>query len=173
MGDRSVPTDPAGSARRRWSRRRVSDRRAVERDGIGARDGRVRLLLECASRESPSLIASLLERLGYDVQVCEGPAAVPCTLVEEGTCPLVEQSDVVVNLLGPGTAHEEIAAVVSSLPGPPLVLASLHGQPLESPSGTVRIPGVLTRHKLAAGVRCAIGSVDASRQTHAGGGPRA
>lgn len=144
--------------------RRTSTQLA-EASGVSA--GNIPTLVAALSR------SSLLERLGYDVQICEGPAAVPCTPVEEGTCPLVEQSDVVVNLLGPGTAHEEIAAAVSSLPGPPLVLASLHGQPLESPSGTVRIPGVLTRHKLAAGLRCAIGSVDASRQTHAGGGPRA
>ena len=77
-------------------------------------DPRLRVLLECEPSASPSIVASVLERHGYSVRVCEGPTVHRCSLLEKGACELVDGTDVVVNMLhetgdGP-TVHEEVLA---------------------------------------------------------------
>ena len=57
---------------------------------------RVRVLLECPPAESPSIIASAIERRGYAVRTCEGPSVKPCALLDHGACALVDGADVVV-----------------------------------------------------------------------------
>ncbi|MFN8018715.1 MAG: hypothetical protein U0P45_11390 [Acidimicrobiales bacterium] len=70
--------------------------------------GRVRVLVECPPQRSPSLVASLLEREGYEVRTCEGPTARRCDLLQHGSCTLVSGADVVVNMLGSQPEGREI-----------------------------------------------------------------
>ena len=75
-------------------------RRRTARQSWGTReDDRVRVLLECEPHASPSIIASVIERHGFAVRTCEGPATGPCDLLDGGHCSLVDDADVVVNML--------------------------------------------------------------------------
>ncbi|MGB2756863.1 MAG: hypothetical protein WBD02_04290 [Acidimicrobiia bacterium] len=86
---------------------------------------RPRVLLECPSDLSPSIIATVIERHGMDVHICEGPAdGGKCSLLDSGTCDAVNEADVVVNMLGQRRAHgRQIAEAVRTMPdGPALVI---------------------------------------------------
>ena len=64
---------------------------------------RTRVLLECAASSSPSIIARVVERHGFDVRTCEGPGdRGGCDLIDHGACALVSGADVVVNMLAAG-----------------------------------------------------------------------
>ena len=86
---------------------------------------RPRVLLECPAERSPSIIATVMERHGMDVHICEGPAhGAKCSKMETGLCPAVDEADVVVNMLGQDHSYgRRIAEAVLTLPdGPALVL---------------------------------------------------
>lgn len=71
------------------------------------KSGSPRVLLECAPHDSPDIIAEVIRREGYEVAVCTGPdQSHPCDLLEHGSCALVGDADVVVNLLGSQTGNE-------------------------------------------------------------------
>lgn len=89
---------------------------------------KVRVLLECPSSSSPSLIAGMLERHGYGVRVCEGPdRRHACPLLDGGTCGLVNGADVVVNLLqhGPEPEARQVLGALSDERRPPAIVAEL------------------------------------------------
>jgi hypothetical protein len=72
---------------------------------------RVRVLLEYPHHATPRVIAGVLERAGYESLVCENSEH--CRLVWKGTCPLVDDADVVVN--GFGLRTPEHRAIVESI----------------------------------------------------------
>jgi L-amino acid N-acyltransferase YncA len=75
--------------------------------GWGRRGTRPRVLVEAASWWDPPQAAALREA-GYDVRQCRGPGvrgAPPCPLLTTGSCPLVEQADVVLCLLADADAR--------------------------------------------------------------------
>jgi hypothetical protein len=72
------------------------DHTSWSNDGVD----RPRVLLECPSAASPSIIADLVARSGYEVRTCIGPEGRHrCDLVDSGSCELVSGADVVVNML--------------------------------------------------------------------------
>jgi hypothetical protein len=84
---------------------------------------RVRVLLECPPSDSPSIIASAIERRGYAVSICEGPSVQPCELLENGACALVDGADVVVNMLGSTPSEIPVLPAVAGLRRYPAILA--------------------------------------------------
>lgn len=88
---------------------------------------RPRVLLECPSTSSPSIIADLVARSGYEVRTCTGPETLHgCDLVERGACELVAGADVVVNMLGVRREDgREIAEAVMSERRPPKVIVEV------------------------------------------------
>lgn len=89
-------------------------------DGDGDRP---RVLLECPPEESPAIVASLLERHGYEVRTCDGPRATTCELLDHGVCPLVDGADAVVNLLGSEPDDRTVLDAVARIRRPPAVVA--------------------------------------------------
>lgn len=82
-----------------------------EPDWPADREGATRVLVEYPSFATPSVVADVLERAGYDPIVCEGPgdANGVCRLLEAGQCPLVDEADIVFNGFGLGTSeHRQI-----------------------------------------------------------------
>jgi hypothetical protein len=127
-------------------------------------DDRVRVLLECAPDDSPSIIATTIEREGYAVRTCNGPGDVVCDLDRHGACDLVEGADVVVNLL-PGAEGRQLADRIASARRPPAVvaqvLAGAEGSPAPdaagAPRGTVvRVRTPPTRRSLLDAIRTAL-----------------
>jgi hypothetical protein len=113
---------------------------------------RPRVLLECPPEASPFVVADVLERAGFEVEVCEGPTdRAACPLTTGGSCPAVEGADVVVNLLGMGPEHgaEVLSGVRDTYPQVPVV---------------VEVPAPLRAHHGAelAGVRVATSPVTAA-----------
>ena len=86
---------------------------------------RVRVLLECPPSDSPSIIASAIERRGYAVRTCEGPSLGPCALLEDGACALVDGADVVVNMLGTTPREARVLPAVAGLRRCPAVVAEV------------------------------------------------
>jgi len=90
------------------------------------RGTRPRVLLECPAEESPGIVASVLDRAGFDVVVCEGPVADRrCPLAAGEGCPTIHAVDVVVNMLGASTAEqaEVLPALAQAGPRPPAIVA--------------------------------------------------
>lgn len=114
-------------------------------------EGRVRVLLECEARDSPTIIASLVERHGFDVRVCEGPEEAPCDLVCKGSCELVDGADVVVNLLRGTDPDGEILDEVAGMRRPPAVVTTRSGD-APAPEHVVTIPDPVTRRALIHGI---------------------
>lgn len=86
-----------------------------------------RVLLECPATASPSMIARVVERQGFQVRTCDGPAdRGGCDLIDHGTCGLVAGADVVVNMLDAADpeAHDVLAAVTDER-RPPAVVVEL------------------------------------------------
>lgn len=86
---------------------------------------RTRVLLECPVEASPSIIASVVERAGYAVRTCEGPAQGPCDLVCQGSCGLVDGADVVVNMLGYGESGRQVLKLAAEGRRPPGLVVEL------------------------------------------------
>jgi len=62
-----------------------------------------RVAVECDDPATTAAAVAVLQAAGHEVAVCAGPDAHHrCPLLEQDRCPLVEGSDVVVNLLGFG-----------------------------------------------------------------------
>jgi hypothetical protein len=98
-------------------------RRNARQPWSEAPEPRIRVLLECGPEAAPSIVASVIERHGYEVRTCEGPGSGPCDLLADGACALVDGADVVVNMLGGrGSA---VLAHVSGLRRPPAVVAEM------------------------------------------------
>lgn len=93
----------------------------------GAGHGRrARVLLECPAEESPGIVASVLDRAGFDVVVCEGPVGTRrCPLAAGEGCATVHAVDVVVNMLGTSTPEqaEVLPALDQAGRRPPPVVA--------------------------------------------------
>jgi hypothetical protein len=90
-----------------------------------ADESKVRVLVECPPAGSPSIVATVLEREGYEVRTCEGPSAHPCDLLTDGTCGLVDGADVVVNLLGSDPIGRDVLRAASAIRRPPAVVAEM------------------------------------------------
>lgn len=89
------------------------------------RRGRGRVLVEEPDRAVAWATERLLEREGYDVAVCGGPAVIGrCPLVEDGACPLAEGADVVLNDLSLVRQGDRavILAIRARLPETPLIV---------------------------------------------------
>jgi hypothetical protein len=131
-----------------------------------AHPSKVRVLLECPPEESPHLIASLLGREGFAVEVCEGPSIGACPLITSGACALVDQADVVVNLLETSDDGPRVAPAIESLRRSPALVVErprpgttslLVGPatPAASTAATVLHPP-LTRRSLIAAIKEAL-----------------
>ena len=133
-------------------------------------DPRLRVLVECDYADSPSLVASLIERHGFAVRTCEGPGAAPCDLHEHGACQLVDGADVVVNLLRDPEARQRVAHEVASVRRPPAVVAQ--GPPDPEVGGTVTwIAPPVTRNALISGITAALREHGAPTPTWGDGTP--
>jgi hypothetical protein len=98
-------------------------RRSARQPWSNTEDDRVRVLLECGPEAAPSIVASVIERHGYEVRTCEGPTSTPCDLLAGGACALVDGADVVVNMLGaPG---RNVLEGVAGTRRPPAVIAEM------------------------------------------------
>lgn len=86
-------------------------------------DPRVRVLLECEPADSPSIIASIIERHGFSVQTCGGPREHRCSLLDDGVCELVDGADVVVNLLRSPPTGANVLQAVAHLRRAPAIVA--------------------------------------------------
>lgn len=101
-----------------------------------------RLLVET---EDPSLaIADFVDfsAAGFDVVCCSGPReGDPCPATEGRNCPLVEDSDVVLNQLTDRNTQKAVLDGVSrTAPGVPMVVALPAGVDLDLPDGCVPLP---------------------------------
>ena len=103
---------------------------------------RPRILIIEDERALTKVLAYNLEREGYDVAVCGGPATLPggrCPLVEGFGCPLADHADVIIHALGTGEdASGDPGGAVLAAHGrghpwtPTIVVRSLdqqHGRP--------------------------------------------
>jgi hypothetical protein len=103
-----------------------------------AHPSRVRVLLECPPEESPHLVASLIEREGFAVEVCEGPSAGACPLITSGACALVDRADVVVNLLEASDAGRQVAPAIESMRRSPALVVE---RPRPGTARRLAVPG--------------------------------
>lgn len=88
-------------------------------------DDRVRVLLEFGPESSPSIMAAIIERHGFEVRSCEGPDHDHgCDLIENGMCALVDGADVVVNMLSTPLDAPMVLDAVTGLRRPPAVVAT-------------------------------------------------
>jgi hypothetical protein len=99
--------------------------RQVRSGWTKADESKVRVLVECPPAGSPSIMATALEREGYEVRTCEGPSVRSCDLLTDGTCGLVDGADVVVNLLGSDPTGREVLRAASAIRRPPAVVAEM------------------------------------------------
>jgi len=124
-------------------------RRSARQPWSDAPDPRARVLLECGPEAAPSIVASVIERHGYEVRTCEGPGSGPCDLLQDGACALVDGADVVVNMLG--TSGSTVLAQVSGQRRPPAVVAEMTRPQVKAvarsgPDGTVPAEHVTVVH---------------------------
>ena len=99
--------------------------------------GNIRVLLECPPEQSPDIVASVLERSGFDVVVCEGPAAHErCPLALGQYCTTVQGVDVVLNMLGTHSPErtEVLPAMIRSGPCAPAIVAMVDELDSDTPS---------------------------------------
>jgi hypothetical protein len=84
------------------------------------------VLVEYPPAGTPTVLADILERAGYDTMVCDGPADRPetCRLLQSGDCDLAAGADVIFN--GFGLAEPEHQEIIERLrathPDTPLVV---------------------------------------------------
>ncbi len=107
--------------------------RRQNHDWSGEPPERPRVVIECPPQASPSIIADVIERHGMAVRVCGGPdVSGGCDLIDHGSCSLVTNADVVVNMLG--QHHEggrQVAAAVQAERRPPAVVLEMSQRDLE------------------------------------------
>ena len=110
----------------------------------GASDGRVRVLLECEPESAPSIIASVIERHGFDVKTCEGPKVHSCDLLDDGACPLVSGADVVVNMLhNRVTSGRSVLEEMTEMRRPPAIVSEMtHPQVVAASNGDPEFPPI-------------------------------
>ena len=113
-------------------RRRTKDRQDPPKPRQGAdvwpdrADGRPRVLVEYPPAGTPTVLADVLERAGFDTMVCDRPADDPesCRLLQAGSCDLAAGADVIFN--GFGLAEPEHQEIIDRLrathPDTPLVV---------------------------------------------------
>jgi hypothetical protein len=93
----------------------------------GPRDpDRVRVLIEYPREGTPTVLADVLTRAGYEPLVCQGPSDDPasCRLLRNGECALAAGADVIFN--GFGLGAEQHRHIISELraahPDTPLIV---------------------------------------------------
>ena len=96
--------------------RHLRKAREIEPGDWGPRVGKARVLVENPDRAELWAFADLLQKAGYDVATCSGPAHADgehtrCPLVERDVCPLVEGADVVVSTSTLADGREILAAL--------------------------------------------------------------
>ena len=114
-------------------RRRPKDRQDPPRPGhepdawpADRVEGRPRVLVEYPPAGTPTVLADVLERAGFDALVCDRPADHPesCRLLQGGACDLAAGADVIFN--GFGLAEPEHREIIARLraghPDTPLVV---------------------------------------------------
>jgi hypothetical protein len=76
---------------------------------------RPRVLIEYPSAGTPTVLAEVLSRVGYESAICERPADRPqsCRLLRTGECALAAGADVIFN--GFGLANAEHRQIISEL----------------------------------------------------------
>lgn len=95
------------------------------------------MLLECAPESSPAIVATILERAGFEVATCVGPAEHErCPVACDAHCSALHKVDVVVNMLGTKTPErrEVLGAVASTGPRRPPIIAMVD-DPDDAPVG--------------------------------------
>jgi hypothetical protein len=99
-----------------------------------------RVLLECPSHASPSIVAAALRQEGFEVAVCEGPhGKSTCALVRDGSCTLVDGADVVVNLFGiPEQRYVDILEGVKRTGAGTPIVVEVPGPEAREHEGTLR-----------------------------------
>ncbi len=129
---------------------------------------RVRVLLECPAPDSPSIIASAIERRRYAVRTCEGPSAGSCALLDDGACALVDGADVVVNMLGATPRESRVLPAVAGLRRCPAIVAEVRSRASvavsrgdasvvpESPDAIIELRAPVTRSELFSGIEEAL-----------------
>lgn len=127
--------------------------------------GRVRVLIECQHTDSPAIIASVIEREGYEVRTCLGPDAGSCDLVDNGHCGLVDGADVVVNLLRDPVEGPRIAQAVGSVRRPPAQVVErphpkAHAEPEPTASRGAVVHPPVTRASLVMAINDALSERD-------------
>lgn len=140
--------------------RRHQQRERWDDDG----DDRVRVLIECAAPDSPSIVATTIERAGYATRTCPGPGEVACDLDRHGACDLVDGADVVVNLL-PSEEGLALAGRIASSRRPPAVVAQVRSSSHRAATGwtdpsaaggVVAVRAPATRRALLAAIQTAL-----------------
>lgn len=117
-----------------WPKRRTRRHEPPQTPWQPTNLGGIRVLLECPPEESPDIVASVLEQEGFDVVVCHGPADHErCPMAVGEYCGALQGADVVLNMLGSGSAQraEVLAAVARGGPRPPAIVAMTDGPELE------------------------------------------
>jgi hypothetical protein len=114
------------------------------------------VLLECAPHNSPGIVSHVLQRAGFDVVVCEGPAdRERCPVACGGDCRALGSVDVVVNMLGTTTPGcREVLGAVAARDDRPPVVAMVDGG--DAPPGVRTFSRRATADQLARAVRAAI-----------------
>ena len=88
--------------------------------------------MECPPEKSTTIIAGVIEQAGYAVRSCEGPhARHGCELIDDGTCVLVSEADVVVNMLGLRRDGAPVVEAVRNRRRPPAVVVEAYDRDVE------------------------------------------
>jgi len=111
-------------------------RRSARQPWSDCEDQRVRVLVECEPEFAPSIIASVIERHGFEVRTCEGPHGAGCDLLDNGACVMVDGADVVVNMLCNREPGLRVLNEVAGLRRPPAVIAEMTHPQVLSATGT-------------------------------------
>ena len=128
----------------------------------GEPDDRIRVVLECPPEKSGGIIAHVIEQAGYAVRTCEGPTARHgCELIEDGSCALISEADVVVNMLGPRRDGAPVVEAVRSRRRPPAVVMEAYERDLEQvdldPTGLTLLDSPVRTEALFAAIEKALG----------------
>ena len=142
----------------------------------GPEGDRTRVLMEIPASSSPSVIADMVERHGFEVRTCEGPGdRGGCDLIDHGACALVSGADVVVNMLHAGDAgggdvldaviHERRPpAVVAEFTQPHQDRATSAGSPATPEQAWTVLTTPVTSKELLAGISEAADRAGGSRR---------
>ena len=139
---------------------RKHGRRDTDRWPVVADHDRPRVLIEYPSAGTPTVLADVLRRAGYDPVICDGPAVRPgtCRLLQTGACDLAAEADVIFNGFGLSKAqHREIISELrATYPGTPVVVETTRLQAEANADvldGCTRCESALTSRALVEAVR--------------------